>query len=69
LPVFEIIKDGDKEEEREKEHKDIMPEEAGEIYHIRRKSKKQRSEERLFLIKISNAIDTIYERDEKNSKE
>jgi hypothetical protein len=43
LPVFEIIKDGDKEEEREKEHKDIMPEESGKVYHIGRKGKKESS--------------------------
>jgi 1,2-phenylacetyl-CoA epoxidase PaaB subunit len=43
LSIFEIIKDGDKEEEREKEHKDIMPKEAGKVYHIGRKSKKESS--------------------------
>jgi hypothetical protein len=59
LFIFEIIKDGDKEEEREKEHKDIMPKETGKVYHIWRKSKKESSDKSLFLIDISNAIDTI----------
>ncbi len=46
-----------------------MPEEAGKVYHIRRKSKKKSSEKSLFLIDISDAINTIYKWDEQGSKE
>ena len=53
----------------EKEHEDVMPEEAGKVYHIRRKSKKESSEKSLFLIDISNAIDTIGEWNQQGSKE
>jgi hypothetical protein len=69
LSVFEIIQDGDKKEECEKEHKDIMPEEAGEVNHIRRKRKKKSDQKGLFFIDVSNAVDTIYEGDEQKPKE
>jgi hypothetical protein len=69
LSVLEIIQDGDKKEEGKKEHKNIMPEEAGEVNHTRRKRKKKRDHKGLFFIDVSNAVDTIYEGDEQESKE
>jgi hypothetical protein len=66
--IFKIIEDRDKEEEREEEHKDVMAKKSGEVYHIRRKCKKESSEEGLFFINIANTVDAIYKRNQECSK-
>ena len=68
-PRSKVVQDRDKQEHREKEHEDVVPEEAGEVDHVRRYGDEERGNQHLVFTDIPDPVNCIHQRDDHEAEE